>query len=154
MRGRLFTVLSALSLLLCMGTVVQHFGCGISIVGPPLWVSHGWAYEIGTGEFSKDPDWSRMPTSTWRHFGDGGFLVTWTEPGEIRPRFAVRVPDDLVVPVSAILPAIWFVFSMIRFLGSRRPLPGKCTSCGYDLRATPGRCPECGAIPSAAKVKP
>jgi hypothetical protein len=43
------------------------------------------------------------------------------------------------------LPLIGMVILIRR---RRRVTPGRCASCGYDLRATPqgGRCPECGSV--------
>lgn len=43
----------------------------------------------------------------------------------------------------------WIYFCVLAFPGimirSRRKRRGRCSSCGYDLRATPhGKCPECG----------
>jgi hypothetical protein len=35
-----------------------------------------------------------------------------------------------------------------RIRSRRRERSGLCPACGYDLRASPGRCPECGADPS------
>jgi hypothetical protein len=52
---------------------------------------------------------------------------------------AILFPFWILCSVTAILPA----FVTARRFGSKI-MPGFCSNCGYDLRATKDRCPECG----------
>jgi hypothetical protein len=67
------------------------------------------------------------------------------DPG--RPRVSVRFLGigypTLAIATSA-LPALFLGRIARRQWRQRRNRPGRCRSCGYDLRATPARCPECG----------
>jgi hypothetical protein len=54
------------------------------------------------------------------------------------------------LPYSALLLPVFLAFSIRAFRQARastRTEQGRCTTCGYDMRATPGRCPECGFQP-------
>lgn len=54
--------------------------------------------------------------------------------------FGAGLPFWLLVPMSLV--------GIIRSRRHKAPLKGRCSKCGYDLRATPERCPECGTIPA------
>jgi hypothetical protein len=58
-------------------------------------------------------------------------------------------PAWFVLVVSLVLPLRW-----VDAWRKRRKTfgPGRCPSCGYDMRATPERCPECGRIGGEAKA--
>jgi len=53
----------------------------------------------------------------------------------------LTIPFWLILAISAILPARWFVGVLRERHRRRHKL---CLTCGYDLRGSPQRCPECG----------
>lgn len=65
---------------------------------------------------------------------------------------------DALADESRIWRRVWLVECGVALLAlglasafwTRRPKPGVCPACGYDLRGSTGRCPECGAERPAA----
>ena len=82
--------------------------------------------------------------------------VRWTDWNSKPPTAATRVPVTVwlgVTPAWAplilalLLPLAWVVMRARQMLRNRRPKPGECLNCRYDLTAnTSGICPECGTM--------
>lgn len=97
----------------------------------------GWAWHVAPGR--------DRYMGARRTFGFLWFYAA--RPGGSVER-VLHVPDWAVVLAAAVLP----VGRAARWSLRRRPRPGLCPQCGYDLRATPERCPECGAAGSVSSV--
>src|SRR5204862_6682225 len=81
-----------------------------------------------------------MPKVDWQ-FHD--FIsLTGNSNGVPRPFSELIAPHWSFALLFGTLPAVWAVLRLRR----RRFAAGRCSACGYDLRATPNRCPECGAM--------
>ena len=65
-----------------------------------------------------------------------GADVYWDGNG---PRFYVGLFG--LYPTLLLWGLVWMIARR------RRHDPGRCPTCGYDLRASPDRCPECGELP-------
>ena len=178
MKRRLFTILSALSLLLCVAVCV-------------MWVRSYWVadtlsfrYREGTptrwffvtsgrgraGIASYWFNYPWQPTPEWAHgrvgwrtapvkpaYAEDSHKVVWERLGVRLYRYADRRNHAawslslsyLYIPLLPLpLLALLYLFP------TRRRRSGLCPSCGYDLRATPGRCPECGLVPTAPLPPP
>jgi hypothetical protein len=153
-RRRLFTSVSALSLLLFVSVCV-------------LWVRSYWRtdtirFHSAGGTFfvaassegvlvAGRADAGLAPRSRRWTYSSHAAGSRW-RPGSYNARFgfALYARDDehnLLVPHAAVaaLAGACVAPAVLSFLRRRRRTKaGLCPACGYDLRATPGRCPECG----------
>ena len=152
MRCRLFTILSALSLVLFVAVVV-------------LWVvSYRFPPNRAGGDSLNfthtDPLWWVLSVrgrlvlcrQSGREWGDEfpGFDFAGFEYGGLRgpvgSLYNVAVPHWFAAAVMLALPLVWVRSALRRRRERHRARAGQCWRCGYDLRATPERCPECGAV--------
>ncbi|MCX5660453.1 MAG: hypothetical protein NTW19_12125 [Planctomycetota bacterium] len=94
--------------------------------------------------------------SAWNDFGffgkysrKPGFKWFGGRPSETA-EFRIGAPYWVLILVTGALP-LWALPGLLR----RRPKPGMCRQCGYDLRASKNACPECGeAIPATQPTPP
>jgi hypothetical protein len=177
----LFTFASAFSLLLCVATAVMWVDC--KCLGWPQItgsielprnkkLSVEWHHELTLSLETSFPTPAKYfgenlstdpPLVAWlasRQSSDdncGNFRWGTTRLLEIYASSAIGIKDKGVIhwvtlsawciPAAfAILPASWM-------FTRRRVIPGFCTICGYDLRASKDRCPECGTpIPAMSEA--
>ncbi len=165
MKRRLFNILSALSLLLCVATMV------LWILN--IWVVTEWEYRDPDGvPFSgrsshgcievdyvrsdlvvlRQPHIYRAPGFhvffaadsggfPWKHVGFDVRLLKF--PTFAATRLEVLIPDWFICSITAILPWLWYRSHRRRRLAQCK---GLCLKCGYDLRASKDHCPECGTL--------
>jgi hypothetical protein len=123
-----------------------------SIYGSTEWVFSS----ISAGKavsWSSDFQWDGGLDFYNEFFDDGhgsphlGFVAAvrswaWDTSGTRGKAIVIVIPYWFWCSLAAISP----IMAVRRLIKRRRPKPGLCAVCGYDLRATPNRCPECGTI--------
>jgi hypothetical protein len=171
MKRCLFNVLAALSLVLCVATVVAWvrsywtlddvkfaratFQCGLNSVRGGTSIGW-WTFEFPDAQSLQRRRERRFDSWSYRSASLSGTSLTHIEYGVASSSFAS--PDGITQTTTfitfphwslaavLILPTVtyWFGYRLRR----ARRQNGHCPACGYDLRASTERCPECGtAVP-------
>lgn len=171
MKRRLFSMLSILSLLLC-------------VVTAGLWLRSHWVADM----FKADIRWTNVCVGSYSGFLQmyvGGHRydsplyqvrhqqhdINEKAPSGImpyryfahweamyyteRPKYwvaSVKFPHWLALLIVGVLPVCW----VVRWCRHRHHvMEGYCITCGYDLRASKERCPECGTpVKAVTETKP
>jgi hypothetical protein len=90
------------------------------------------------------------PRPVVHHFLGAGFshgsrtIGTFLYSGTLEQHIVIDLPWWMPLAFFASLISLQLV-QLVRHWKDHRFLPGHCSWCGYDLRASPQRCPECGA---------
>ncbi len=144
MRRRLFTLCSALSLLLCVA---------VCVLWARIYLTDGDALQsnerrsvlfsvrgLGMGYRTAEGVSARTAGRSGPEAFGFGWYRTYYPQGVVV--FTAGAPHWFLAALTAAAPA-----ARVRAWRRtrRRRSSGQCPACGYDLRATPGRCPECGA---------
>jgi hypothetical protein len=171
MTRRLFNLLTALSLLLCVAAValwVRSYWVADQVrrgrMQSPTTIvwwqvySDGGAFGAGRtmltfgGGMSSDmiADWSRGVRIQWNQSDpsarlSSNLIAEWFEGSFTDTRRVddvyLQIPYWMAIAATVAIPGARFARAARR---QRRQKANYCPSCGYDLRASPGRCPECG----------
>jgi hypothetical protein len=149
MKRRLFNLLAAVSLVLCVAAVTLWIRSYRSLVSlsdhdrisftdrDPLW----WIIF-----YPGEAVLCRQTGSDWTGRELRGFRMIGIQFGGMQGRtgdkvWNLRLPCWLLVAATLVLPLL---FARRHWTERQRQLGNACPTCGYDLRATPERCPECG----------
>ena len=166
---RLFSFACLLSLLLCLATIglwvrsywrVDNISCSV-------WNGHAYV-PTRSGRGVVELAVIRWPTPytypyKWASFSEpmspvlASYLPSqptfgfWTETFNGPEARHIVISDWLLVIVTGTLPTFW-LWHWLR--NRQRNRVGRCSTCGYDLRASPDRCPECGTpVPRVQSVR-
>jgi hypothetical protein len=134
-RRRLFTILSAVSLLLSIALIVQRLRPLPGAVTVPM----------------PQPPSDYMVTDSNGVTSFNYHVSATSIQNRSSPRiFGIAIPFPAALALTIVLPMVWWLAWWQRRTAEQRRRSCRCLTCGYDLRATPERCPECGAVPVGA----
>ena len=171
-----FTILSALSLLLCVAMCAMWvrkpnpiiWGDGTAGIQYQLVASCGYVYLCTSSELRPLPPGARAGTMPygegWAALGIGQMQyvdvglkadLKTLVPGTYGHHTETFVALPWLLLLTVLLPAWACARYLRKSFARRRAATGCCPTCGYDLRAHSAgdRCPECGAVPASSVVR-